>query len=259
MTVQQRRPRAATSERREVLVREVRDGNGNIHDLARRLGVSASTIRRDLRDLERSGEITRTYGGAVRGPHPHEPTLREKEHGHPREKDAIARVAADLVEEGDVILLDAGTTTARLAWHLRERTGITVIAAGINALAVLAEAPGVELIVLGGRVRHPGEGIVGPYAEEQLRWVGPDKAFLGADGVTSRGLCCPSLEQARLKHAMLEAARTTYVLADASKLGAEPFGYWAPLDRPHTLIVDAAAPASEVERLSASVLRAHPA
>ncbi|GAA4128498.1 DeoR/GlpR family DNA-binding transcription regulator [Actinomadura keratinilytica] len=253
MTVR-RGPRAQTAERRALLVREVRAGNGNIHELARRFGVSTSTVRRDLRELELSGEITRTYGGAVGGPHPHELPLREKEHGHRREKDAIAAVAADLVETGDVVLLDAGSTTARLARRLRDRTGITVIAAGLNAIALLAEAPGVELILLGGRVRHPGEGVVGPFAEEQLRWLGPDKVFLGADGVTARGLCCPSPEQARIKHLMLHAGRATYVLADHSKIGAEPFAYWAPLDRPHTVIVDAAVRPADLEPLPGDTL-----
>ncbi|MEU6040667.1 DeoR/GlpR family DNA-binding transcription regulator [Actinomadura sp. NPDC047616] len=251
-----RRPRAQTAERRDSLVREVRAGNGNIHELARRFGVSTSTVRRDLRELELSGEITRTYGGAVGGPQ--ELPLRDKEHGRRREKEAIAAVAADLVDTGDVVLLDAGSTTARLARRLRDRTGITVVAAGLNAIALLAEAPGVELIVLGGRVRHPGEGVVGPFAEEQLRWIGPDKVFLGADGVTARGLCCPSPEQARLKHAMLHAGRATYVLADHSKIGAEPFAYWTPLDRPHTLIVDAAARPADLEPLPGTALLAPP-
>jgi DeoR family fructose operon transcriptional repressor len=124
-----------------------------------------------------------------------------------------------------------------------------VVVAGVNALSVLAEAPGIDLIVLGGRIRHPNEGVIGPFAEEQLRWLGPDIMFIGTDGLTARGLCCPSLEQARLKHAMLRCGRRACVLADSSKLGTEPFAYWAPLDRAHTVIVDDGAGPGELDPL----------
>jgi DeoR/GlpR family transcriptional regulator of sugar metabolism len=221
-----------------MLVREVAAGNGNIHDLAQRFGTSPSTIRRDLSELERLGQITRTYGGAVEQPSRGEPTLREKERGRQAEKNAIAAAAAALVDDGDTILLDAGTTTGRLAWHLRERSGLTVVVAGLNALVTLAESTGIELIVLGGRVRHPSEGITGPFAEDQLRWIGPDKVFLGTDGLTAAGLCTPSSEQAHLKHLMLHRGREAYVLADFSKLGQAPFPYWAPLDREYSVITD---------------------
>ncbi|GLW66897.1 hypothetical protein Arub01_51410 [Actinomadura rubrobrunea] len=205
-------------------------------------------------DGDRTTRAEGTYGGAVGGPYRTSCRCAKREHGRRREKDAIAAVAADLVDAGDVVLLDAGSTTARPARRLRDRTGITVIAAGLNAIALLAEARGVELIVLGGRVRHPGEGVVGPFAEEQLRRLGPDKVFLGADGVTARDLCCPSPEQARLKHVLLHAGRAAYVLADHSKIGAEPFAYWAPLDRPHTPIVDAAVRPDALEPLPGGVV-----
>jgi DeoR family fructose operon transcriptional repressor len=241
-----RRPRPQTTERHAALLREVAAGNGDIHDLAERFGVSESTIRRDLAALQRLGQITRTYGGAVE---PAERPLREKERGHRKQKDAIARAAAALIEDGDMVVLDAGTTTGRLAWHLRDRAGLTVVVVGVNALSVLAEAPGIDLIVLGGRIRHPNEGVVGPFAEEQLRWLRPDMVFIGTDGLTARGLCCPSLEQARLKHAMLRCGRRACVLTDSSKLGSEPFAYWAPLDRDHTVIIDDGAGPGELDPL----------
>jgi DeoR/GlpR family transcriptional regulator of sugar metabolism len=235
------RPRARTEERRAQLVSEVAAGNGNIHDLAERFGTSPSTIRRDLAELQRLGQITRTYGGAVDRPPRSELPLRDKERGRRLEKDAIARAAAALVEDGDTVLLDAGTTTGRLAWHLRRRSDLTVIVAGLNALVTLAESPGIELIVLGGQVRHPSEGITGPFAEEQLRRLGPDTVFLGTDGLTVDGLCAPSAEQAHLKHLMLHRGREAYVLADSAKLGSAPFAYWTPLDRDHAVVTDAGA------------------
>ncbi|HEV7931763.1 MAG TPA: DeoR/GlpR family DNA-binding transcription regulator [Actinomadura sp.] len=249
-----RRPRARTAERRALLAHEIADGNGNIHDLAERFGISPSTIRRDLAELQRLGQVTRTYGGAVGSSPRGELPLRDKERGRRAEKDAIARTAAELVQAGETVLLDAGTTTGRLAWHLRDRTDLTVVVAGLNALLTLAERPGIELVVLGGRVRHPSEGIAGPFAQEQLRWIGPDRVFLGADGLTANGLCTPSPEQAHLKHTMLHRGRHAYVLADSAKLGTAPFAYWTPLDRDHCVITDAGAGEADLAALSGEIV-----
>jgi DeoR/GlpR family transcriptional regulator of sugar metabolism len=219
-------------ERRAKLLGEVRGGSGHIQDLADQFRVSPSTIRRDLTMLARDGHVVRTYGGAV------ERSVREKNAEHAAEKDEVARKAAELVEDGEVVVLDAGTTTGRLAAYLAHRK-LTVVTNGLTAILALAESTTVELIVLGGRLRHPNEAIVGPTVIEQLRHIGADRVFLGTDGLSEqRGLCAPSLEQAHLKHAMLHSARHAYVLVDSSKLGKEPFHYWTPLDRPHTVLTN---------------------
>jgi DeoR family fructose operon transcriptional repressor len=219
-------------ERRTKLLGEVREGSGHIQELAERFRVSPSTIRRDLSMLARDGHVVRTYGGAV------ERSVREKHGQHAAEKDEIAKAAAELVEDGEVIVLDAGTTTGRLATHLAHRE-LTVVTNGLTAILALAESTTVELIVLGGRLRHPNEAIVGASVLEQLRHIGADRVFLGTDGLSDqRGLCSPSLEQAHLKHAMLHCARHAYVLVDRSKFGQEPFRYWTPLDRSHTVLTN---------------------
>jgi DeoR family fructose operon transcriptional repressor len=221
-----------TRERRAKLLGEVRDGAGNIQELADRFRVSPSTIRRDLTVLARDGHVVRTYGGAV------EHSVREKKAQNFTEKDEIAKAAAETVRDGEVIVLDAGTTTGRLATHLAHRE-LTVVTNGLTAIVALAESASVELIVLGGRLRHPNEAIVGATVVEQLRHIGADRVFLGADGFSEqRGLCSPSLEQAHLKHAMLHCARHAYVLVDRSKIGHEPFHYWTPLDRRHTVLTN---------------------
>jgi DeoR family fructose operon transcriptional repressor len=219
-------------ERRAKLLGEVRGGAGHIQELADRFRVSPSTIRRDLGMLARDGHVVRTYGGAV------ERSVREKTGLYAAEKDEVARAAAELVRDGEVVVLDAGTTTGRLATHLAHRE-LTVVTNGLTAIIALAESTTVELIVLGGRLRHPNEAIVGASVVEQLRHIGADRVFLGADGVSEeRGLCSPSLEQAHLKYAMLHCARNAYVLVDHSKLGQEPFHYWTPLDRSHTVLTN---------------------
>ncbi|MEU5264082.1 DeoR/GlpR family DNA-binding transcription regulator [Amycolatopsis sp. NPDC021455] len=233
------RPRPGTRDRRAMLLEAVRHGSGGIAELAEEFGVSESTIRRDLASLAGAGHVVRTYGGALdTGP----------EHGNREQdpqraaKDAIAREAAALVQEGEVVLLDAGPTTGRLARHLAHREGLTVVTNGVTAIRELAGFPGIDLIVLGGRLRHPGEAILGESVPAQLRHISPDRVFLGADGlVAGRGLCCPSLEQSVVKHAMLHAGGEAYVLADHSRLGQAPFPYWTPLDREFRLITDHAA------------------
>jgi DeoR/GlpR family transcriptional regulator of sugar metabolism len=219
-------------ERRSKLLGEVRSGTGHIQDLADQFRVSPSTIRRDLSMLARDGHVVRTYGGAV------ERSVREKDASHADEKEEIALAAAEVIEDGEIVVLDAGTTTGRLAMHIAHRE-LTVVTNGLTAILALAESRTVELIILGGRLRHPNEAIVGTTVIEQLRHISADRVFLGTDGLSpERGLCSPSLEQAHLKHAMLHSAEHAYVLADRSKLGKEPFHYWTPLDRPHRVLTN---------------------
>jgi DeoR family transcriptional regulator, fructose operon transcriptional repressor len=232
-------PRPTTTQRRTLLLDAVRGGEGSIQQLAEQFGVSPSTIRRDLSELAREGHVVRTYGGALDSAHSVERSLREKDAAHAEEKDAVARAAAEQVQDGDVVLLDAGTTTSRVARHLADRSRLTVVTNGLSVILALAESPEIDLVVLGGRLRHPNEAILGRSAEQQLRYIAPDHVFLGADGIAAqRGICSPTLEQAQLKHLMLHAGRRSYVLLDHSKLGSEPFSFWTPLDRPHTLVVD---------------------
>jgi DeoR family fructose operon transcriptional repressor len=110
------------------------------------------------------GSATRTYGGAAPCARPIELTLAQKEQAGRDRKDAIAAHAASLVSAGDVLILDAGTTTGRLALHLRERAGLTVLTNGVNTLLTLREREGIELIALGGRLRHTSQAFLGPLA-----------------------------------------------------------------------------------------------
>jgi DeoR family fructose operon transcriptional repressor len=227
-------------ERRDLILGEVLSGNGHVEELSQRLGVSPSTIRRDLQWLAREQRVTRTYGGAVAGGRSLEQTLQEKAQTRQPEKTCIAAAAASTVEPGQTIIVDAGSTTGRLAWNLRQHDNLTVVANGLNTVLSLYEQPGIQLIVLGGVLRTVTESMVGPLAEDNLRHVFADKAFLGANGITSQqGLSSPSAEQSQLKALMAVQARELYVLADHSKLGGLPFPHLTPLDRPYTLVTDA--------------------
>lgn len=244
-------PRTATRRRRDLMVTQLSTREANISELSARFGVSAATIRRDLAALARDGRVMRTYGGAVEPGHGRELSLYAKERTHSAEKDLIGKAAAEMVGHGDVVLLDAGTTTGRLAWHLRQRDGITVVTNGLSALLALADAPGIEVILLGGRLRRPNEAFLGPEVEHALRRFRPDVAFLGADGLEpSRGVNCPSLEQAIVKERMAATARASWVVADHWKLTAEPFGYWAVMPPRTGLITDPDCPPDVLDAFS---------
>ncbi len=228
-------------ERQQAIARSVsRAGRMSVAELADTYRVTTETIRRDLSSLERAGLVRRVHGGVVPADALTvlETGISDRDRANAAEKDRIATQALELVPEGGTVVLDAGTTTGRLAAHLAHRE-LTVVTNGLTAILALAGSTTVELIILGGRLRHPNEAIVGASVIEQLRHISADRVFLGTDGLSpERGLCSPSLDQAHLKHAMLHSAEHAYVLADRSKLGEEPFHYWTPLDRPHTVLTN---------------------
>lgn len=241
--------------RRERILAHLARGGARVDELADLLGVTESTIRRDLVRLRADGHITRTYGGALVGPDPSpepEPPLHERALSARAEKEAIARHAARYVSSTRTVLLDAGTTTGRLAHHLRNFPGLTVATCGLTALNELADADEIDVVVLGGRLRHVSQGLVGPITEQVLRRITAQAAFLGADGLhAERGICEADPAQTWLKELMAAQAERVYVLADSSKLGRAPFDVWAPMDRPWTLITDAGATQEQLEAFRA--------
>lgn len=213
-----------------------------VAELARRYGVSESTVRRDLARLSESGEVVRTYGGALAHGAGEEQTLHEREKLAVQQKAAIARAAEPHAADCRMVLLDAGTTAAALAERLAARGGLTVVTPGLSSVGVLAGVPGIDLVVLGGSVRQLSLGMVGPLAEAAVSRLTADAAFLGADGVVAgRGVCEVSAEQSALKQQMIDRSREVYVLADAGKLGRADSHWWAVFERPWTLITDAGA------------------
>ncbi|HEY3684006.1 MAG TPA: DeoR/GlpR family DNA-binding transcription regulator [Streptosporangiaceae bacterium] len=243
--------RDARRARLERIAAEVAAGRGGVESLCAVLGVSVATVRRDLGALAAEGRVTRTYGGAVTAGHATERRLREKEIANRPYKRAIAAHAAALIRTGDLLIIDAGTTTGALAELLVAARGLTVLTNGVNTLGLLAESDGIELIVLGGRLRHTSQAVTGPAAEAEVRRVVADKVFLGADGLSPHGISCPTLEQASLKSAMAAQGREVFVLADHGKLGGEPFPYVAPVGRGYTVITDADADDAVVGVLTA--------
>jgi len=224
-------------------------GLASVEDLSARLGVTPSTIRRDLALLTSQGKLARTYGGALSlEPHP-EASLRQRLGEAYAAKRAIAAWAAQQIVPGESVLLDGGSTTAALAQELTGFTNLSVSTIGLTAVEVLAEAENIEVILLGGRLRIISQTFVGPVTECALERISFDRAFMGADGVRAdRGINEKDLEQTRLKELMMSRADQVYVLAHGAKLGQAPFHAWAVMPTRWTLVTDDSAPGVEVQR-----------
>jgi DeoR family fructose operon transcriptional repressor len=228
------------------------DDRAEVDELAVRLGVSPSTIRRDLQLLSRSGAVERTRGGVL-PPSRFEPSFRQKETEHPEQKRAMARMAATLVQDGLTVFLDAGTSTLEIARALRGRDDITVATNSVPIAIELASTS--RLILTGGTVKDVTLALVGPMAERSIEQMHVDIAFIGMNGVSaSVGFTTPTWEEAATKGRMIGAARMAVVLADSSKLGAVTFAHVAAIDEVDLLITDDDAPASEVEALRSAGL-----
>jgi DeoR/GlpR family transcriptional regulator of sugar metabolism len=211
------------------------------------MGVTPSTIRRDLAVLTSQGKLARTYGGALSlEPHP-ETSLRQRLGEAHNAKRSIAAWAAGQVKEGESVILDAGSTAAALALELKSFYRLTVSTIGLTSLEVLADAENLEVVLLGGQLRHISQSFVGPVTEAALERMSFDRAFMGADGVRAdRGICEKDLQQTRLKELMMSRADHVYVLAHGAKIGQAPFHAWALMPLPWTLVTDESADPAQV-------------
>jgi DeoR family transcriptional regulator of aga operon len=226
--------------RREILVLLQTDGRVLVSDLARRFRTSLITIRKDLEVLHHQGELERTHGGALpmKTGALKDRSLREKEGMHRREKLRIAEAAAHMIRQGQVIILDSGTTTTAIARACRHFKSLTIVTNATNIAAELADTP-VEVILTGGVLRKNSFSLVGPLAEESLRKLSADLLFLGVDGFDVRyGLTTPNLLEARVNRAMAESARRTVVVCDASKFGRRSLSLILPTSAVHETITD---------------------
>ena len=196
-------------------------GKVEVGDLSRRLSASEVTIRKDLKELDARGLVRRAHGGAVRAETVSaDPSLQIKAALHAEEKRRIGAAAAALVCDGESIILDSGTTTQQVARNLKDRRGLKVITNALNVANELLGAGEVEVILLGGVVRHNSGSLVGQFAEEMLRQFSVDKLFLAVDAVDLEfGLSTPNLDESHVNQAMVRAARQTILVADSSKFG----------------------------------------
>jgi len=210
-------------------------GRVDVTGLAEHFALTAETIRRDLTTLERAGLLRRVHGGAIPVERiGFEPALAARDAVLTSEKERIAKVALAEVPEDGAIILDAGTTTARLAQVLPVDRELTVVVNSPAIAAILGPRPNLNVLVLGGRVRGKTLATVDDWALRPLADLYVDVAFMGTNGCSvERGLTTPDPAEAAVKRAMMRAARRSVLLADHTKIGNDylaRFGSLADLD-----------------------------
>ncbi len=229
------------------ILREIEDhGSVSVVDLAQRLHVSDMTIRRDLADLEETGQVRRVHGGAVsaRG-RSFEPSIVLRQAESREAKAAIGKTAAELVADGDSIILDVGTTTMELAGFLVGRHNLTVITPSLSIASLLVSQPDIRVILPGGIVRHGELSMTGDLTRKAFEGLFVDRLFLGVGAIDTRaGLTEYNWDDALVKQAMIESAKEVIVLADASKFGKVAFARVAPIQSIHQLVTDQTPPAA---------------
>ena len=207
-------------------------------ELAEQLGVSESTVRRDIEVLEESGSAKRTHGGVLyTGPSPKFPHFEERQPAQWDKKRAIAERAAQLVEDGDSVLLDGGSTTYEVARLLVGRP-LQIVTNSLPVANLFASVANTDLVLLGGYV-YPRTGVMlGPYANHVLAELSVRRTILSVAGLNERGYFNNNVLLVETERAMLRAADEAIVVADSSKFGRQSLAHLAPLSDVGRLVVD---------------------
>jgi DeoR family fructose operon transcriptional repressor len=209
-------------------------------ELAQRFAVSVETVRRDLRVLQRDGVLDRVYGGATPARHRSaEPAFDDRRTQHIGRKRAIARLAVELIEPGETIVLDVGTTALEVARALPETWCGRVLTCSVPVALELSGRPGTEVLLSGGRVRDGDLALSGTHARNFFADYFADRAFLGSGGVhPDAGLTDYHLDEVDTRRVVVDRAERSYVLADSSKLGAIAVRKVCDLDRITAVLTD---------------------
>lgn len=236
--------------RHRILERVAEEQTIHVGALARELGVSEMTIRRDIRRLERDGFLRRTYGGATAHlTRSLDVAFNARALEHSREKRLIGMRATELVGHARTMFVGIGTTAEQFARYLPARPDLTVVTAALPTASLLGTRP-VRTVVLGGVVLRDELSSVGPAAIAGLARYHFDVAVIGVAGLTVRwGLTDLTDDEADVQRAAIARADRVIVLADGSKVGATTTAVVAPAERITTLVTDASAPAAELEAL----------
>ena len=219
------------SKRKQLILEKVmKDKFVSLEYLVKALDTSESTVRRDLDELESERKLRRVHGGAE-SLHflQEEESNQEKSIKNIQEKTKIAQKAASLIQEYDVIFIDAGTTNELLVNELHDPS-VTVVTNSIHHATKLVER-NIPTVIIGGVVKRSTDASIGGVAINQIGQLNFDKAFIGMNGIDDGFFTTPDMEEGAVKRAILENAKRTYVLADASKLGQTSFAKVAPVSR----------------------------
>jgi DeoR/GlpR family transcriptional regulator of sugar metabolism len=243
-------------ERRSRLLELVREqGFAALPDLVERLAVSESTVRRDLEALEEAGQAKRTHGGVFyTGASPKLPHFDQLQPANWDKKRAIARKAAELIGDGDTVLLDGGTTTYEVARLLVGRP-VQIVTNSLPTANLFASNANTDLVLLGGYV-YPRTGVsLGPYANEMLAKLNVRRTVLSVAGINERGYYNSNLLLVETEQAMMRAAEEVIVVADSTKFGHQSLAHLASLNEVDHLVVDDGITPEWKQKITASGVR----
>ncbi len=228
-------------------------GRARIGELARLLGVTEPTIRKDLSALQERGLIKRTHGGALALQPAVQRDLAGRETTNRPAKEAIARACLGLLQDGDSVFLDSGTTVNTIATALAadsQRPCLSTLTSSLGVAGALADVPGIECTLLGGQVRPVDGAVVGPLAVENLQRFTFGVAFLGVSGFSEHGISVGSIAESEVKSQAIGRARRVVVPVDHAKVGITDFARIAGLEVLDVVVLDKTTPA--VEQLCAN-------
>jgi DeoR family fructose operon transcriptional repressor len=230
------------AEERKIKIIDILNQNKKVtvNELALLFHVSSATIRSDLRELNDKGQIIRTHGGAIiEAGASFEPHTEQKRDLNLAAKQQIARIAIDLIKDGDTIIFDTGTTTLELAKLLNQHRRVTAVTNDFEIARALEEMNSINVLMLGGEVRKKFHCTVGAAGISMLAQLSVDKAFMGTNSFSiSRGASTPNIQQAETKKAMIASAKKVILLCGNRKLGKDSFANFATLDQIDTLVIE---------------------
>lgn len=233
-----------SQERRAAILQKLKDVSAvSVKEICERFDVSEVTVRKDLNMFHERNLLVRTRGGAIRLPecdNGSDVSISYKRLYNYKEKQIIGRLAASLINDGETILLDSGTTTLEIARNLHHLRKLTIITNALNIAAELLNYKRFNVIMLGGYLRETSQSVVGPIAESNLRIFYCDKFFLGVDSFNlDTGLSTPNIEEANLNQVMISMSKEVIAVLDSSKFNKRSFVFIAPANKINTVVTDA--------------------
>ena len=226
-------------------------GQVNVTDLSEQFSVSEVTIRNDFLQLEKKNMLIRARGGAIKVNRVGmDFELSKKQKIHFVQKQKIGKRAAKLIQDGDTIIIDSGTTTQEIIKNMSAEKNLTVITNALNIASILSEYQDFNIYMPGGVMRKKSLSLVGALASENFKKFYCDKLFLGVDGFdTLHGLSTPNTEEAHLNSIMIEMAKKVIVVSDSRKFSRRRFGFIGTLSKIHVVITDTGIKAEDKARL----------
>ena len=233
---------SSTGRRSAILQLLKQNSNISVTELSKKFGVSEVTIRKDLNLLKERNLLVRTRGGAIlheTRKDDNDTSIRFKKLANFREKKAIGRAAANLIKEGDTIIIDSGTTALQVACNLHRFRNLTIITNALNVAQEVLAYKRFNVILLGGNIRNASESVVGALAESNLKMFYCDKLFLGVDSFSiDNGLSTPNVEEANINQIMISRSREVIAVFDSSKVNKRALAFITTLDKIDRIVTD---------------------